>query len=144
MLRGIVFILFLTIQFHTQAQKRVQWSLDYASDSSCILINAVIEKGWHLYSQYIAPEAGPVPTSFSFDESKDLNYLGKVIEPKPIVEYDHTFETELMFFSGKVQFKQQIDLIKNTTIGLTVRYMVCNAVMCMPPTEEYLTIELKK
>ena len=58
-----------------------------------LLITAKIEKGWHLYSQFIE-EGGPIPTSFKFNPSAAYKLIGKVTEsPKPITAFEINFST---------------------------------------------------
>ncbi|MBC7566204.1 MAG: disulfide bond formation protein DsbD, partial [Pedobacter sp.] len=73
-----IFLLFFCLS--TQAQisdpnakieKPVKWSYGSAiiSDKEFdLIITARIEKGWHVYSQFIG-DGGPIPTSFKFQPS---------------------------------------------------------------------------
>ena len=54
-------------------------------------MNATIDKGWHLYSQYINM-GGPLPTVFTFEPSSNYELDGKTSESKPIDYYDDTYD----------------------------------------------------
>lgn len=125
------------------AQDQVSWSSDYNEKDGAIEIIASLQEGWHLYSQFISNDIGPIPTEFRFENNSDVNYIGKVSEPKPIVEYDPNFEANLSYFSKEVTFSQNIELLNPTSTSVTVTYMVCNDEMCMPPTDQVIKIELK-
>ena len=101
-------------------------------------MTASIAEGWHLYSQFISNDIGPIPTSFNFTENEFVSISGKVSEPKAIQEYDENFEATLDFFKEKVTFTQKA-LAKQTT----VEYMVCNETMCLPPIDQKFTVEIK-
>ena len=123
-------------------QSKVAWSTTYNQETKAIEINAEISAGWHLYSQHVANDVGPVPTLFTFEENKDLKFVGKVNEPAPIQKYDETFEAMLDFFEEKVTFQQRVSVKKKTTVNGTVTFMVCNDTMCLPPTDVKFSIEI--
>jgi len=81
-----VLILFYLIVAPTivQAQilKPVKWS--YAakkvnSNEAVIFFKAVIDKGWHIYSQNVK-DGGPTKTVFTFNKSSEYSVLGKTVE----------------------------------------------------------------
>ncbi|WP_291399728.1 thioredoxin family protein [Daejeonella sp.] len=108
-----------------------------------LIITAKIEKGWHLYSQFIE-EGGPVPTSFKFKQSADFKLIGKVSEsPKAVTAFDNNFDMEIAWHKDQVVFKQGISL-KNPleSISGVLEFMVCNDERCLPPTEIEFQIPL--
>lgn len=142
MKKGLI-LLFLFIGFGVFAQDQVQWSVDFNSEKSEIEITAKMAEGWHLYSQTISNDVGPIPTEFRFENNQDIKFIGKVGEPKPIVEFDPNFEANLSYFKSEALFTQEIELLNPTSTSVTVSYMVCNEEMCMPPTDQVIKIELK-
>jgi len=107
-----------------------------------VSFSATIEDGWHLYSQHLPSEDGPIATAFYFDDNKNVELLGEVVEPKPIIEYDPNFDMELNFFAKKVTFKQKVKVTNGE--GLVkgeLEFMVCNEKMCLPP--ELIPFEFK-
>lgn len=138
----LTLILFVST-FVLNAQSVVKWSHSFNQKEGTIDIKADIQEGWHLYSQHVSAEIGPVPTSFFFAENGDVKLIGKVNEPKPEREYDENFEGLLDFFKGSVTFQQKVLAKKNTTLTYTVTYMVCDNTMCLPPVDETYSIELE-
>ncbi len=132
--------LFLGIVF---SQQHATWSIQYNKADSAITIDVQIARGWHIYSQHIDPMAGPIPTSFLFMLVGDVELNGDVIEPQPIVHFDEAFGSELMYFENEVEFKQKIILTSQANLSVDVNYMMCNDTMCLPPTNEKLTIALE-
>ena len=108
-----------------------------------LIITAKIEKGWHLYSQFIE-EGGPIPTSFKFSPSSAYKLIGKVSEsPKPITAFDKNFNMEIAWHKDQVVFKQRISLNKPvTTVSGVLEFMVCDDQRCLPPAEVEFQIPL--
>jgi thiol:disulfide interchange protein DsbD len=105
-----------------------------------LLIHAEIEEGWHLYSQHLPSDDGPIATEFTFPEEEGFELLGAVKEPKPKHEYDPNFDMELSYFEEEVIFVQRV---KRTNAGAKelsgeVYFMVCDAEKCLPP--EYVDL----
>jgi hypothetical protein len=134
-----IFIIFTLSAF---AQKKVQWTFSYNPSLKVIEMKADLAEGWHLYSQNVANDIGPVPTTFTFESGSTYKLIGKVDEPKPIQAYDENFEALLDYFEDEVMFTQRVSIKKSTTLSGTVTYMACNSTQCLPPADENFTIEL--
>jgi thiol:disulfide interchange protein DsbD len=154
-MKRLLVLAFALFFFNAQAQfsdpqakiyDPVKWS--YSSEKINdkefnLIITAKIEKGWHLYSQFIE-EGGPVPTSFKFKQSADYKLVGKVSEsPKAVTAFDKNFDMEIAWHKEQVVFKQGISL-KNPveSISGVLEFMVCNDERCLPPTEIEFQIPL--
>lgn len=124
------------------SQEIVTWDVRFNKQENQIELNATIEKGWHLYSQYIENNVGPVPTSFTFKSSNDFQLVGQVNEPKAIQKYDGNFEATLDFFEKQVTFNQKIKPFNTTHLEGTITYMVCNESMCLPPVDYKYKLEI--
>ncbi len=139
--------LFFSISFFSQIEDPVKWSTSVkkVSETEYVLISkATIEKGWHLYSQYL-PDDGPIKTSFEFnDVNKDIVLVGKSLEDEGVEGFDPTFEMNIKYFSEEATFKQKIKLTKaNITKVLgVVEFMVCNDERCLAPEERDLEFKL--
>ncbi len=138
-----ILLFLLLFSFHSFGQSKIQWEYAYDSEGNSLNFTAKIANGWHLYSQHISNEIGPVPTSFFFENKGNYKLIGEVNEPKPIQKYDETFEAMLDFFEGKVLFQQRIAAKKETIVSGSVTYMLCNDTMCLPPNEEKFEIVIK-
>ncbi len=142
-MRKVIFTVLLgVLPIFSFGQEKVQWSYIYNPAEGEVQMKAEIAEGWHLYSQHIDNEIGPVPTSFDFQENPLIVFVGSVVEPESIKEYDPNFEGELNFFKDEVTFVQKIKADKATSVVGTVTYMVCNDVMCLPPTDEIFRIDI--
>ena len=130
----------------TQAQiyNPVSWSTEVVEGENGeieLKIHATIDEGWHLYSQTLPSEDGPVATEFTFPEGDQYELIGKVDEPKAKKEYDPNFDMDLNYFEEEVTFTQKIKSTSADAYSITaeVYFMVCDAEKCLPP--EYLDLE---
>ena len=117
----------------------VKWKYSVKETSATeaeLVFTAQLDKGWHLYSQYTSPD-GPLAIEFTFEESKDYERVGKVMEPKPHEEMDDIFNCIVKSFSGKVVFRQKVKRIsdKDFTVKGTVAYQLCNDGSCIAPED---------
>lgn len=143
----VVFLsLFIVSIGFSQIHDPVKWdtSVEKISETEYdLIINASIEKNWHLYSQNV-PEDGPIPTSFSFTTSNNFEIIGKTSEEKGHTVHDAVFEMKIKYFENKATFKQRIKLLSKNAFSIngTVEFMVCDDASCLPPTEVDLTFEI--
>ncbi|MBM3404908.1 MAG: disulfide bond formation protein DsbD [Bacteroidetes bacterium] len=140
----LVFPLMLLSQILTP----IKWSfqVNRISDEKVELVfKANIDKGWHLYSQFI-PENGPIPTSFKFEKSPSYQLSGKLSEPKGIEEYDAMFEMKLKFFSDEAVFKQKIIILNDQAFKINgvLEFMCCDDKQCLPPEEVEFSFNIGK
>lgn len=136
---GHFLICFLTpFYFFGQAVNPVKWETKYnelANGEGEIVVTASIEKGWHTYSQYISPDAGPVPTTVDFSPGSDYEMIGKSTEENVKEEFDKTFEMKIASFEHKAVIKQKLKRknLKSFQTPIKIEYMVCNDKQCLPP-----------
>ena len=117
----------------------VTWAINVKKvDADYVVVyTANIEKGWTIYSQHTSDE-GPVPTSFTFDESNTYTLDGAAQEEGKKKEgYDKLFDTNVIkFVKGPVTFTQKVkasDASSPITGYLT--FMTCDDSRCLPPTD---------
>lgn len=135
---AIALFLAFTLNGFSQILEPVKWStaIEKISETEYdLIVNASIEKGWHLYSQNV-PDGGPIPTTFSFEETNDYTLVGNTNEEEGHVVEDPVFEMRIKFFENNAVFKQRITLLKDIeTLKGSVEFMVCDDTRCLPPTE---------
>jgi len=129
-----------------QMPKPVKWecSVELLNKAEAMLtMKAIIEEGWHLYSQDL-PDGGPIKTSFVFEPSSNYTLNGMVTEGDPIDYYDPNFEMDLKYFSHEAEFKQKISFTPGATVAIkaTVEFMVCDDHRCLPPETVELSFDL--
>lgn len=125
------------------SQDKVTWNSSYDSSQSEVIIHANIEEGWHLYSQFLESDLGPIPTEIVFEKNKNVIFSEKTNEPAPKVSYDQNFGGDLSYFESEVKFTNKIEVKNPTFVKGFIVYMICSDEMCLPPTEEKFEIEIK-
>ena len=132
----------MTAMVQGQILDPVSWStsIEKVSDNEYDLVaTAVIDMGWHLYSQTV-PDEGPLPTVFTYEENDSYVLVGTTVEPEGHTEFDKTWETEIKYFADKAVFKQRIKISKDTEIVTgEVEFQVCDDQRCLPPN--YVSLE---
>ena len=144
-MKKILFLLLfvsLGMSYHTQTETPISWekSFEINEDKSINLIfTATILDGWHLYSQTLDPDEGPIPTSFKFMDSPDYERAGNTVEDEPKVKYDQNFEMDIAMFDSTAVFTQKIiHTGKSLRLFGNISFMVCNNEQCIfPPEEEF-------
>jgi len=133
-------VLFLSESTCGQILTPVKWSFEAQKVAELeydLIFTATIDKGWHVYSQYLESDEGPIPTSFHFDENPHVEFVGKTKETGIKSEaYDSLFEMKAIQFSGKPVFTQRVKLREGTkSVKGYLEYMSCDNKRCLPPSE---------
>jgi len=69
---------------------------------------AIIEKPWHIYSQYL-DEKNPLQTSIHFMDNPKVILNGKPFEDGILEEkFDEAYMVNLRYYTGKVSFVQKV------------------------------------
>ena len=139
---------FSTLTSTAQVFNPVSWSFDskQLSDNEFELqFKAEIDPHWHIYSNTLSGDEGPLPTEFIFEKSKDFELVDGIQEPKPTKEFDKNFQMDLLFFDDEVTFSQKVRL-KNPTANVKgeLTFMVCDDSKCLPPDYIEFSFDLKK
>ena len=146
-LLGVVFLL-ITIGSFAQVKNPVKWKFESKKQSSGIYevsFTAVLEKGWHIYSQ-TTPDGGPLPTAFTFTKNPLVSLTGKVTEKgKMETHFEKLFGVDVKQYADKVVFVQTVKVKASAKTSLTgeVEFMLCNDHECLPPRTVKFTVPLK-
>ncbi len=130
----VIFLAFLAFaKVNSQILDPVKWttSIEKKSETSYILtFDGVIEKDWHLYSQF-TPDGGPLPLEIAFQNQKgNYNLVGKAKESKTKTTFNDVFGVNETYFEKNVQIKQEITVLNSEikTIEAELNYQVCKEV----------------
>jgi thiol:disulfide interchange protein len=133
---------------HAEILKPVKWTFEAKKtavpNEYDLILKAKIEKGWHLYSQFLIRDDGPVKTSFTFKESANCAKLGITKEISKVHKtFDPNFNMELLYFEKEAVFIQKVKVTDpGSPITGTLNYMVCNDRMCLPPDDVAFSFSL--
>lgn len=134
-----LFLTFCIALGFSQVYDPVDWTYQIEQDGkeATLIFTATIEEGWHVYSQTLESDDGPVATEVTFEANENYELVGKTTESKTYKEYDPNFEMNLTFFKTKAVLKQKIKLKtdKKFKVKGNVYFMVCNESMCLPPSD---------
>jgi hypothetical protein len=144
----IVVAIFTISGLHAQIQDPVKWNYSATKKSDkeyTVTIDATLPGEWHIYS-INTPADGPVPTSISFKKNPLITLAGTVKENGKLKsEHDEIFGVDVKYYADKVEFVQNVKLksaVKTNVTG-TIKYMVCNDKMCLPPKTIPFNIQLQ-
>ncbi len=137
-------LLTLTSLANAQIKNPVKFKFevkDLGNNQYEAVLNATIEKGWHVNSKDI-PEDTAIPTEFKISGSNIIP-TGKVIEEgKKIEEFSEAFGGDMIYYANSVAFKQKFKLkdpSKNSDVSAEIMYQTCNDRVCLAPnTLEFL------
>ncbi|HTG65778.1 MAG TPA: cytochrome c biogenesis protein CcdA [Flavobacterium sp.] len=144
-MKKILFILTAFLVFanvNSQILDPVKWTTKIEKKSEGVFVltfNAVIEKEWHMYSQF-TPEGGPLAMEVVFkNQSGNYSLIGKAKESKTRTAYNDVFEVNETFFEAKAQIQQEIKLTnsKLTKIEAELNYQVCKEV-CINQSKKFV------
>ncbi|MEO6302802.1 MAG: protein-disulfide reductase DsbD domain-containing protein [Bacteroidia bacterium] len=148
-MKKIILLFALVFSFFgskSQQQNPITWTASYKAISATegeIIITPKVEKGWHSYSQKVTAD-GPVPTSFTFPESKQFTLVGKMEESNVLEEFDKAFDAKIFVVTDKSVFKQKIKFAKaGFSAAFKIEFMCCNDQMCLPPKTNDLTVKVQ-
>ena len=109
-----------------------------------VTISALLTGDWHIYSMH-TPVGGPVPTTFSFKRNPLVTLDGNLKESGNVkTVHDEIFGIDVKYYGETVSFVQTIKLKSTvkTNLSGTIKYMVCNDKMCLPPKTVPFNIQL--
>jgi len=132
-MRKIIFVVLAFLAFvkgNSQILDPVKWTtkIEKKSENRYLLIfNGVIEKDWHMYSQFTA-DGGSLPMEVIFKNQKgNFNIIGKAKESKTTTAFNDIFGVNETFFEGKAQITQEISITnpKIQNVEVDLNYQVC-------------------
>jgi DsbC/DsbD-like thiol-disulfide interchange protein len=112
-----------------------------------ITLQAVIAKGWHIYSLTQKP-GGPIPLRLELVGAADVVVRGVVDAPKPERTFDKNFGIETELYSGAPRFIIPVGAPGKSLTGLrrfqiAARYQVCSDKVCLPPRTDKLDVAIR-
>ncbi|MEM6724144.1 MAG: protein-disulfide reductase DsbD domain-containing protein [Bacteroidota bacterium] len=118
----------------------VTWTTKIAKlkdDELEVVFEAKIEEGWVVYSQFVNPDEGPLPTVIEFEEG--VEKLGEATEEgEKSSGIDKVFGIEVTKFKKRFILKQRI---KATDAGANlvgyIDYMTCNDEKCIASSYDF-------
>jgi hypothetical protein len=135
---SLILVMILTLAVKAQLNP-ISWTFTAKklSDKAYELhITALIQSGWHLYSQTQPDDAIAEPTLVSFNKNPLLTLEGKIKEEGKLEKFhDAKLDISANQYSAKVNFVQVVKLKAKakTRLSGSVRFQTCNDEKCLPP-----------
>ena len=140
----IFFTLFYAYGF---AEEPIKWNVrsnNLGNQEYEVTITANLESGWHLYSQFLESDEGPLSTYITYNLNGVFETIGPTKEINVENEFDPVWEMEISFFSHVAVFKQRIKSLNPDSMLFTgnVNYMICDDQQCLPPEDYTFEVDL--
>ena len=103
-----------------------------------LVFHAEVEPCWHIYSQFLESQDGPLPTWIDISLPEGVDSLGHARECTPLVDYDPNFMMDLQFFEEEVSWVQTLRIPNPSptdTLRGFISFMVCDDSRCLPPED---------
>ena len=147
--RLVAFLLTIFTCFTVISQTPTSWSVESRSievNTYEVKIIAEIDEGWHLYSQYLESDEGPLSTYITFESPDLFEIIDKTSEVGVETHYDPVWEMDISFFSHSATFIQKVKALNpdSSIFKGNVNFMVCDDKECLPPDDYSFEIDLKK
>jgi thiol:disulfide interchange protein DsbD len=152
MKRTIVFSVFFFIVLMVRAQRDLhpiawQYSARKVADRTYeVHLTALLQSGWHAYSQEQPEEAVARPTAIKFKPNPLVGLMGKTREVGAMEKWkDETTGIQANQYAGQVDFVQIVKVkgdIKTSVSGW-LTYQVCTNEMCLPPRTDNFVVRLE-
>ncbi len=141
-------VFLITLLSTAQVSKVVDWSFDVEKKGDLeynFKIHADIKENWHLYSQKLESDDGPIPTEIMLNQHDFAHVQGDVSESGELHhEFDPNFDMELSYFGNYADFNMdvKVDHLDSLVTGY-VYFMVCDDKQCLPPEYVDFIYDLK-
>ncbi len=145
----LAIVLVLAICLGVKAQPNpVSWSYSAKKVSDKmyeVRITAIVQSGWHVFSQSQPEDAVAEPTKITFNKNALLKLDGNLKEEGKLEKFhDAKLDLSANQYSSKVEFVQMIKMKASakTKVSGTVRFQTCNDEKCLPPKTVSFSIAL--
>lgn len=130
--------LFTLINFILLGQSPVTWDISTEkidAENVTLVFEAKIEEGWHVYSQFLGENEGPIPTGFFYTDNENISFVGKAKEIGAETHFDKVWGFDITYFNNKARFEQKVKIenLNDAILEGEIEFMVCNESECMPP-----------
>jgi thiol:disulfide interchange protein len=145
-MKKIFSVVLLFISLFSFGQNPISWqvnSIDLGDNTYEIKIEADLDKGWHLYSQFLESDEGPLSTYITYENS-NFELIGKTEEVGVETHMDPVWEMDISFFSDHAIFIQKVKSINPDSLLFkgNVNFMVCDDSQCLPPENYEFQVNL--
>ena len=125
-----------------------QYSAKKVADKTFeVHMTAVLESGWHAFSQSQPKEAVAQPTEIKFKPNPLIGIQGKVKEVGNLEKWqDEATGIKAYQYENQVDFVQVVKVKGNakTSVSVSLTYQLCTDKMCLPAKTDNFTVPLSE
>jgi len=130
---------------HVEIKARIEPTTARAGETVKLVVTAVMDEGWHLYSLTQKP-GGPEKTTITLVDNAVVEKAEAFTGPPPKRVRDTAFDMDVEQHEGKVEFVAPLALKAGAASGKQkiegkMRFMLCNAQSCLPPMTVPFAVE---
>lgn len=124
---------------------KVTFTVEQKDCEAFVVANVQMIKGWHISSNVLPKESFLIPTEMKLTPNKSFKLVGKLIEPKPIIEKNEEIDDILSYHKDKVSLKQKIEILSKTDseISGVFTFQTCDDLKCLPPYDLPFKVKIK-
>ena len=110
-----------------------------------IIVDVDIVDGWHINSHVLPEGSWSIPSNILLKKSPNYT-VSKLIEPKPILEYDEDAEEMLSYHHHKFTLRRKVTSksFKDYTLKGVFSFQTCDSSKCLPEYEVPFEFKVKK
>lgn len=143
------FLSALSMSVFSQVLEPVKWNFkidNVEADIYEVTGTASIDKGWHLYSQFLPEGNISIPTSFVFEPTEGVEFIGNVEELSKVIEQEDPMAgVPTRYYANEAIFVQKVKVSdENVVIKGYVEFMACDDENCIPPSEHEFELRVKE
>lgn len=139
--------LFISAVTYAQIQDPTHWSYEIKKKGENhyeLITHLKLDEHWHIWSMNPGGDGFQIPPTFDFEKNSKFELVGKTKEKGN----KHTEEMDgvdgiVSYFSGSVDYIQEVKVTGNTGIVMKHEFQVCDDEKCLPPTTKKHTFEIK-
>jgi len=144
--------IFLTAKIsYGQGQQPIQdpttWKYEVKKISATeyrLIFHLELKSPWHIYSMHPGGDGYEIAPTYTFDKNDKVKLKGNTVEKgKMVTTKMEGIEGMISYFSGKIDYIQDVIVSGSTKITGKQEYQVCNDKMCLPPKDKDFVFEIK-
>ena len=109
-----------------------------------LIFHLDLKAPWHIWSLKPGGDGYELAPEFTFDKNAKVKLKGGIVEggKKTVTKMDG-IDGLVTFYSGKIEYVQNVVVTGGTKISGKHTYQVCNDKMCLPPKDKDFVFEIK-
>jgi len=109
-----------------------------------LIFHLDLKAPWHIWSLHPGGDGYEIAPAFTFDNNPKVKMKDSVIEKgkKTTTKMDG-IDGKITYYSGKIDYIQNVTVTGQTKITGKHEYQVCNDRMCLPPKDKDFVFEIK-